>query len=70
MEERRAKGLCFSCDEKFVKGHRCSALGCLLIVEVDEDMTDHVEEMPHDYNDVQPEISVHAYSGTFTPRTM
>ncbi|KAK1650839.1 hypothetical protein QYE76_068644 [Lolium multiflorum] len=23
MDDRRAKGLCFNCDEKFVRGHRC-----------------------------------------------
>lgn len=23
MEERRAKGLCFNCDSKYIKGHKC-----------------------------------------------
>ena len=26
MDDRRAKGLCFNCDEIYVRGHRCSRL--------------------------------------------
>jgi hypothetical protein len=26
MDDRRAKGLCFNCEEKFVRGHRCKRL--------------------------------------------
>ncbi|KAF2317412.1 hypothetical protein GH714_021927 [Hevea brasiliensis] len=28
MQKRRADGLCFNCDEKFVPGHRCSKPNC------------------------------------------
>ncbi|XP_058742349.1 uncharacterized protein LOC131614818 [Vicia villosa] len=36
LQERRAQGLCFNCDEKFIAGHKCSA-GKFLLLLVDED---------------------------------
>jgi hypothetical protein len=32
MEARRAKGLCFNCDEKFHRGHRCGPKQFLLLL--------------------------------------
>uniref|UniRef100_A0A453EWD1 Uncharacterized protein n=1 Tax=Aegilops tauschii subsp. strangulata TaxID=200361 RepID=A0A453EWD1_AEGTS len=26
MADRRTKGLCFNCDEKYARGHRCARL--------------------------------------------
>ncbi|XP_055960653.1 transposon Tf2-1 polyprotein [Mercurialis annua] len=59
MEERRAKGLCFNCDEKFEIGHRCKKLFWLEVL-VEEDEPD----------DEEPAISFHAISGTQTTQTM
>ena len=33
MAERREKGLCFNCDEKFSRGHRCQRLFYLQITD-------------------------------------
>ena len=33
MAERREKGLCFNCDEKFSRGHRCQRLFYLEVVD-------------------------------------
>ena len=33
MAERREKGLCFNCDEKFSRGHRCQRLYYLEVVD-------------------------------------
>jgi hypothetical protein len=29
MPERRRQGLCYNCDEQFVRGHKCPRLFCL-----------------------------------------
>ncbi|KAH0696512.1 hypothetical protein KY289_013994 [Solanum tuberosum] len=46
MDERRSKGLCFFCDEKYVKGHNCRGKKQLYLVEVveEEELNVEVEE--------------------------
>lgn len=49
MDERRAKGLCFWCDERFVPGHKCRnrRLYSLCIVDDDgDDMEEETMEVP------------------------
>lgn len=58
MEERRAMGLCYNCDEKFEPGHRCKKLFWLEAIQ--EDTMD----------DDEPAISLHAISGTQNAQTM
>ncbi|GKU86977.1 hypothetical protein SLEP1_g1440 [Rubroshorea leprosula] len=67
MEERRRKGLCYWCDEKFTNGHKCKnmQLFSIEVVEGDEGEEGEVfeeatEELPDDSN---PHMSVHALSG-------
>jgi hypothetical protein len=36
MADRRAKGLCFNCDEKFARGHRCQKLFWLEVCDPEE----------------------------------
>jgi hypothetical protein len=67
MDERRVKGLCFWCDEKFVQGHRCRnrRLYSLCIVEDDEDNSE--EEEPMETMNVEaltPHLSPQAIQGT------
>ena len=61
MEDRRAKGLCFNCDEVFSRGHQCKRLFWLDGVEesVQEEVADQdlEEELP-------PEISLYAITGS------
>jgi len=60
MDERRAKGLCFNCDEVYNRGHQCKRLFWLDGVDesVQEDNEDHEFE-----EDLPPEISLHAIMG-------
>ncbi|OIS95920.1 hypothetical protein A4A49_30277 [Nicotiana attenuata] len=44
MDERRSKGLCFFCDDKYVPGHKCKGNKQLYLVEVTEDEEVEVEE--------------------------
>ena len=85
VEERRAKGLCFRCDEQYTPGHRCArATGSVMLIDGQEDGDDDVAaveeegiEENHELNlveyeeeDIPAEISLHAYSGTAAPKTL
>ncbi|EEF35591.1 conserved hypothetical protein [Ricinus communis] len=59
MEEIRAKGLCFNCDEKFEIRHRCKKLFWLEVL-AEEDEPD----------DEEPAISLHAIFDIQTTQTM
>lgn len=37
LAEKRAKGICFQCDEKFLPGHRCSSKTLQVLILGDED---------------------------------
>ncbi|XP_020241395.1 uncharacterized protein LOC109819859 [Asparagus officinalis] len=67
MQKRRAQGLCFNCDEKFIQGHRCRGPQLLLLDgsndNSEDDEIDDSMEQP-------PEISLHALSGWTAYKTM
>jgi len=44
---RRAKGLCFNCDERFIPGHRCKTPQFLLLL-IDEDPPPDDNPNPHE----------------------
>lgn len=73
MKERRDKGLCYNCDDKYSPGHRCKTQRLYLLdgAPVENDET---EEETGDSQLVRtedfPEISLHAISGTLNPQTM
>ncbi|KAF8378270.1 hypothetical protein HHK36_029609 [Tetracentron sinense] len=72
LQERRSKGLCYNCNEKYSPGHRCKRLFVIeacweegdgdIIMEEDGEAEEQVEETP--------KISLHAISGTCAPETM
>ncbi|KAH7570554.1 hypothetical protein JRO89_XS05G0132800 [Xanthoceras sorbifolium] len=70
--ERRRKGLCFKCSEKFGPGHVCKKL--FLIQTTLEDNDDDVEIEDdgalHELALERPEISLHVISRLRTPETM
>jgi hypothetical protein len=66
MQDRRARGLCFNCEEKFVPGHRCKKL---FVIEGIYD-TDEEEGDPIEGGEEEPIISLHALTGTPHPQTM
>jgi len=73
LKDRRDRGLCFNCDEKFSQGHRCKKL--FLIEGVYEEEDEHssptgVGEVEEEEEFEIPEISLHAISGVPTPQTM
>lgn len=59
MDDRGAKGLCFNCDEKFVRGHRCKRL--FYIQSTDDDFADCDDDI---------QISLLAVTSVHTSDTM
>ncbi|MCH81666.1 hypothetical protein A2U01_0002457 [Trifolium medium] len=80
MAERREQGLCFNCDERFSRNHRCKARFLLLIAEDDEVLesgqTEIYEEVDHGLEIADPvavdpaQLSFHALSGIQTAQTI
>lgn len=68
--ERREKGLCFYCDERYVPEHRCSRPQLFMMVDVQqkEEGDDVDMEIVTPEEDI-PEISFHALVGTNHPQT-
>ncbi|KAJ0101884.1 hypothetical protein Patl1_05728 [Pistacia atlantica] len=81
MKERRDKGLCYNCDDKWGLGHKCKS-AWLFIMECDESSDDELpkfevadvsaskskEETP--IVELEPRISIHALFGSPKPKTM
>ncbi|XP_042059529.1 uncharacterized protein LOC121804042 [Salvia splendens] len=67
MADKRAKGLCYGCDEKFERGHRCVRKQ-LYLLEIDDSL--HTVEIASDSlcddsgEDENPLISIHAINGS------
>jgi len=77
MEEQRRKGLCYSCDAKWQKGHVCQAPKLFLIEateeegEVKQTAEAAAEEDPGQFFlEEFPETSLNAITRTPAPKTM
>jgi hypothetical protein len=78
MQQRRFTGLCFNCDEKFVRGHRCKGSATLLYLEGTEDEAEAAVDTPDDpYNltsteldTPETEISLNALLGRYSAKAM
>jgi len=71
---RRKKGLCFQCNEKYSRGHKCSSSLFLLIME-DDDTTSEPHEQQSTLPESVPEpppaqLSFNALSGKVVPETL
>ena len=86
MEERKKRGLCYNCDDKWAPGHKCKQATLFLLegVEVPSD-SNHNDQYVEDNNEVcknevykgkrqdeetEPEITLYALVGNPTPGTM
>jgi len=77
MEERRRKGLCYSCDAKWTRGHVCQVPKLFLIEVADQEEEEggktapQAEEDPGEFFlEEFPEISLNAITGSPSPKTM
>jgi hypothetical protein len=75
LEERKTKGLCFNCDNKYSKVHKCGEKNLFYIDCKDEE---EEEQEPSHYENVEvisseeltPTISCNALAGISTPQTL
>jgi len=74
FEERRLKGLCFWCDDKFVPGHRCrnKRLYSLNVTEEEDEVITEEKLTDNDAltRELSPHISLDALEGTVGLNTM
>ena len=70
MNERREKGLCFYCDNKYSKGHKCSE-NKLFYIDCEEE-EDRELDLPQDpdLEETTPTIYCHALVGINVPQTL
>ncbi|XP_058761394.1 uncharacterized protein LOC131634786 [Vicia villosa] len=74
--KRRAQGLCFNCDEKFIPDHKCTAGKFLLLVDDEggetEDLmvNDDTHTLSQDIDDTYFKLSPQAANGHFSPKTL
>ena len=70
IKERRGKGLCFYCDEKFGPGHRCKRLFSIEACWPDDETKAEDQEDEEEQTRSTKEalgISLHAIAGTPAP---
>ncbi|GMY23925.1 hypothetical protein FCV25MIE_19166 [Fagus crenata] len=69
LKERREKGLCYNCNERFVPGHRCKKL---FVIEACSEEEDNDSDMElEELEEIEtPCISLHAMRGRDGPETM
>ncbi|XP_071716761.1 uncharacterized protein [Rutidosis leptorrhynchoides] len=75
LDEKRSKGLCFVCDQKYMPGHKCSGQVYSLEVICEDESGDTQEgdefsDAMDTYANDTPQISLSALTGTSTYQTM
>lgn len=73
LQEKRAKGLCYRCDAKWMIGHRCKKkeLSVMLIAEEENETDgDDVEAPPSPTEEIVTEVSLNSVIGLSNPKTM
>eukprot|EP00253_Pinus_taeda_P028179 PITA_28179 len=78
LEEKRAKGLCYSCDSKYTKGHKCAEKKLFYIDYEEEEEKeqegskeeDILQEQSLDKEEMNPPISCNASARITTPQTI
>lgn len=76
LQEKRAKGLCFKCDEKWGMGHKCQRreLSVLFMEDLEEEDMEGTlsgsEAPPSPTEEIPPEVSLNSVIGLTNPKTM
>lgn len=65
IDERRAKGLCYWCSEKYVPGHNCPKRQ-IHIMEAEDELEDVDCTEEGESQDAEAELSIHALTGVDT----
>ena len=67
LEERREKGLCFNCDNKYSKGHKCGEKKLFYIYYEYEEPKEWEPLQVDEIEVITPTIYSHALAGISTP---
>lgn len=71
MDKISAKGLCFNCDKKYIKGHKCDERKLLHIDFEEEEKYWEIESLHNlEKEEATPTISCHALVGINTLQTL
>lgn len=78
LQECRALGLCYNCDEKFIPGHKCNVGRFLLLLEDNEtEVIERIDEQPAETDTTLPKqidtyfhLSTQALTGQYSPQTL
>jgi hypothetical protein len=70
MDERREKGLCFNCDNKYSKAHKCSEKKVFYIDNEEEEDQELEPSQDLELEETTPTISCHALANISTPQTL
>jgi hypothetical protein len=75
LEERKEKGLCFNCDNKYSKGHKCDEKKLFYIDCEEEEEQEQEPSQDENVEAISPEeltpmISCNALAGISTPQTL
>ncbi|XP_058784061.1 uncharacterized protein LOC131658827 [Vicia villosa] len=78
LQERRAHGLCYNCDENFFIGHKCATAKFLLLMDEEEspqlstalNASEDQEIFEENHNDTYFQLSTQALTGHFSPQTL
>jgi hypothetical protein len=70
MDKRRAKGLCFNCDNKYSEGHKCSEKKLFYIDYEEEEDQELEPSQDLDLKETTPTISFHALVNISTLQTL
>ena len=74
LHEKRAKGICYNCDQKWSSGHRCRSQYLLLLGTDDEDSEEQLEgelTTPPEPGVITGDISsLNALAGQGNPRSL
>ena len=70
MKDKREKGLCFTCDEKFSAGHKCKNRVLILCAQEEDEQSneDDTEDKCEMGEALAEEVSLNALSNTTNPR--
>ena len=70
MDERRAKGLSFNCDNKYSKGHKCGENKLFYIDCEEEEEWEHEPSQGNEMEEITPTIYFHELARSSTPQTL
>ncbi|XP_062119217.1 uncharacterized protein LOC133832962 [Humulus lupulus] len=68
MKDRRDRGLCYTCDEKFNYGHKCKNKMLIMCVQRDEDVESGTETGVLEFETTEEEVSLNSLSNSMNPR--